>query len=176
MKMLFALSLALTSLISFDAVADAPKMLSVKQSIEINANPDDVWAKARDYGDAGAWHPAVKKTEILGGENNKVGAIRMLTLQDGGQIREKLLAYDMKKRSFRYEILDGVMPVRKYVATISVAKTKDGKSVVTWQSSFKRKDESATPAPGQGDEDVTKLITGIYKMGLDNLKKISEPS
>ena len=174
MKMLLATSLALTLLNPVAAMADPAKMLSVKERIEINAKPEDVWAKVRDYGDGGAWHPAVKQTEILSGENNKVGAIRLLTLQDGGTIKEELLAYDPKKMSYRYVILEGVLPVRDYVATIAVAKAKDGKSVVTWQSHFKRKDPSATPAEGQGDDDATNLITAIYKQGFENLKKISE--
>ena len=45
---------------------------------------------------------------------------------------------------------------------------------MTWESSFKRKDLSKTPAKGQTDEDATGTINGVYKGGLDNLKKISE--
>jgi mxaD protein len=174
MRTLFAASVAIAMLNPFNAVADQAKTLKVKESIEINAKADDVWAKTSNFGDMGAWHPAVKKTEILEGENNKKGAVRLLTLQDGGTIKEKLTAYNAKNHSFTYEIVEGVLPVSHYVSTLTVKAGKDGKSTVVWQGSFKRKDTSASPAKGQGDEDATNTITGVYKGGLENLKKISE--
>lgn len=100
--------------------------------------------------------------------------MRVLTLQDGGTIKEKLHNYDAKKQSFKYEILEGVLPVSKYVSTLSVAPTKNGVTTVIWGSSFKRKDLSKTPAKGQTDEDALNTINAVYKGGLDNLKKISE--
>ncbi len=98
----------------------------------------------------------------------------LLTLQDGGTIKEKLIVYHQKKKSFTCEILEGVLPVSHYVSTVSVKAGKDGKTVVVWQGSFKRKDTSDSPAKKQGDEDATKTITAVYKAGLDTLKKISE--
>jgi mxaD protein len=174
MKKLIAASFALALLSPLAVLADHAKTLKVKESIEINAKADDVWAKANNFGDLGAWHPAVKKTEILEGENNKKGAVRLLTLQDGGTIKEKLKAYNPKSKSFTYEIVEGVLPVSHYVSTLTVKAEKDGKTIVVWQGSFKRKDLSETPAKGQGDEDATNTITSVYKGGLENLKKISE--
>jgi mxaD protein len=174
MKRLIAASFAIALLNPLAVFADQAKTLKVKESVEINAKADDVWAKANNFGDLGAWHPAVKKTEILEGENNKKGAVRLLTLQDGGTIKEKLKAYNAKKMSFTYEIIEGVLPVSHYVSTVSVKAGKDGKTTVVWEGSFKRKDTSAAPAKGQGDEDASNTITGVYKGGLENLKKISE--
>ncbi len=174
MKAVFAASLALTLLNPLSALADQAKTMKVQERIEINAKAEDVWAKSKNYNDLGAWHPAVKKTEILSGENNKKGAIRLLTLQDGGTIKENLRTHNEKKMTFTYEILESVLPVSSYVSTFTVKPTKDGKSVAIWQASFKRKDLSATPAKGQGDADATNTVSAVYKAGLENLKKISE--
>lgn len=165
---------AIATLSSVNAIAAPAAKLNVEQSIEINAAPDAVWSKVSNFGDLGAWHPAVKKTEIVSGTNNKPGAVRLLTLQDDGTIKEQLKAYNAAKHSYTYVILEGVLPVSDYRSTVSVSPAGAGKSKVTWVGTFKRKDQSDMPAKGQGDEDATNTITAVYKGGLENLKKISE--
>lgn len=156
------------------AFAEKAATLTVEEKIEINAPTKAVWFKLHNFGDMGAWHPAVRKTEIVEGELHKPGVVRVLTLQDGGTIREKLLGYKFKDKTFEYSIIEGVLPVSDYVSTVTVNEANDGKSVVVWKGSFKRKDISDKPAAGQGDEDAVKTITGVYKGGLENLKKVSE--
>jgi mxaD protein len=170
-KLLLA-SLLVTS--AFNAFADEAKSLSAHEEVTINAPAAKVWTKVSNFNDLGAWHPAVKSTEIVSGTNNKVGAERLLTLQDGGTIKEKLLAYSAKKHSFKYSIIEGVLPVSSYVSTVSVKAQGKDKTLVVWNGTFKRKDTSATPAAGQDDEAAVKTMTGVYRGGLDNLKKISE--
>jgi mxaD protein len=174
MKQLLSATMAALLMTSLPSFADTAKVLKVKESVEINAKADDVWNKVSNFGDLGAWHPAVKNTEIQAGENNKKGAVRLLTLQDGGTIKEKLTAYNTKTKTFSYDIIEGVLPVSHYHSTLVVKAGKDGHSTVTWQGAFKRKDLSATPAKGAGDEDAVNTITAVYKGGLENLKKISE--
>jgi len=57
---------------------------------------------------------------------------------------------------------------------VSVKPQGKDKTLVVWSGTFKRKDTSATPAAGQDDETAVKTMTGVYRAGLDNLKKISE--
>lgn len=173
MKSHLIAGLVIASLSSGLAYAGAP-LLKANESVEINASVADVWSKMSNFGDLGAWHPAVKTTEIVEGTNNKKGAVRLLTLQDGGTIKEQLEAYSAKKHSYSYKILEGVLPVSSYHSTIKVTPVAEGKTKVVWIGNFKRKDTSATPAQGQGDEDAVKTISGVYRGGLDNLKKLSE--
>ncbi|HEY8086171.1 MAG TPA: SRPBCC family protein [Methylophilaceae bacterium] len=154
--------------------AIAADTLKAEESVQIKAPADKVWAKISNFNDLGAWHPAVKSTELVSGENNKVGAMRLLTLQDGGTIKEKLLGYNSKKMTFKYTIIESVLPVSSYVSSVTVTANKDNTSKVVWKGSFKRKDLSDKPAAGQDDETATKTITSVYRGGLDNLKKISE--
>lgn len=147
--------------------------LSVVEKISINAPADKVWAKVSNFGDLGAWHPAVAKTEIVEGVNNEKGAVRLLTLQDGGHIKETLTAYNPAANTYSYVINEGVLPVSGYASTIQVLPTASGSEVI-WQGNFKRKDVSANPAKNQDDATATNTIQAVYRGGLENLKKISE--
>jgi mxaD protein len=170
-----AIALIISALtLPISAFAEKAATLNVEEKVEVNAPTSLVWSKLHNFSEMGAWHPAVKKTELLDGQNNKAGAVRLLTLQDGGTIKEKLTNYKFKEKSFEYEIIEGVLPVSNYVSTLTVTEAKDGKSLVVWKGNFKRKDTSDKPASGLGDEDAVKTITSVYKGGLDNLKKISE--
>ena len=150
-----------------------PAKLTVTQAIEINASPDTVWDKIKDFNGLNTWHPAVAKSQIVSGNNNQKGAVRLLTLRDGGTIKEKLLRYNNKGRSFKYSIIEGVLPVSHYVSTIRVKPGKDGGSVVEWFGKFERKSPLANPPAGEDDATATNTINAMYKAGLENLKKLA---
>ncbi|MEO7425672.1 MAG: SRPBCC family protein [Fibrobacteria bacterium] len=174
MKKILLSVLALSLAIPYASHAKAAKVLKVSESVEIKASPDKVWEKVSNFGDLGGWHPAVKTTEIVSGENGVVGAVRLLTLQDGGTLKETLLSIDPKKMRYSYNIVEGVLPVSEYTSTVSVSKAKKDQCKVTWSGEFKRKDISETPAAGQDDTTATKTMSSVYRGGLDNLKTIME--
>ena len=154
-------------------LAKLPK-LTVTQTIEIKASPDAVWGKISDFNGLNTWHPAVAKSEILSGTNNQKGAVRLLTLQDGGTIKEKLLRYSAKGKSFKYSIIEGVLPVSHYESVIRVKPGKNGGSVVEWFGKFRRKSPLVNPPAGEDDATAKNTITSVYKAGLENLKKLAE--
>lgn len=173
---LLALFLALP-LVSQGAKTQKPVKLpnlTVTQTIEIKAPPEAVWGRISDFNGMNTWHPAVAKSEILSGTNNKKGAVRLLTLQDGGTIKEKLLRYNNQGMSFKYSIIEGVLPVSHYVSTIRVKPGKDGGSLVEWYGKFQRKSPLANPPEGENDATATNTINSVYKAGLENLKKLAE--
>jgi mxaD protein len=167
-------ALALSLALPFVSYAKDAKVLKVSESVEIKATPAKVWEKAGNFGDLGAWHPAVKTTQILSGENGQAGAVRLLTLQDGGTVKETLLSFDPEKMRYAYNIVEGVLPVSAYTSTLSVSKAKKDLCKVTWSGEFRRKDTSENPAAGQDDTTATKTMTAVYRAGLDNLKRIME--
>jgi mxaD protein len=173
MKLIHTLLFAVLAGGSSLTFAAAPE-LKVSKSIDIAASADTVWAKVKNFDSINTWHPAFAKDEIISGKNNVVGAERLLTMGDGGTIKEKLLGFDDKNRSFKYEIIEGVLPVSDYKSTMSVKSTGKNTSRATWSATFKRKDVSAKPAAGADDDTATKTVNGAYQAGLDNLKKISE--
>jgi len=164
-------TIAFTALaaVSVAAFAAAP-VLKVSKTVTIDAAPDAVWAKIKDFNGLNTWHPAVEKDELVSGKNNEVGAVRLLTLKGGGTIKEKLLAYDAAHHSFKYAILEGVLPVSDYTSTVAVTSAGTGKSTVTWSGNFKRKDTGDKPAADADDATATKTMGGVYQAGLDNLK------
>lgn len=172
MNKLFATLLTAAMFLPAAASAAIDETLRIKETIEINAPADAVWAKVGNFNDM-SWHPAIAKTELTGGNNNEVGATRKLVLPDGGTVNEVLTSYDKGGMTIKYDITDSVLPVREYSATLLV-QSSDGKTTVTWRSMFKRKDPANPGAPGQDDKAAKEAITGIFKSGLENLKKIVE--
>lgn len=166
-------AVALAACASNESTANNAGNLKVVEKVEINASASKVWAKVNNFGDLGAWHPAVAKTEIVSGTNNQHGAVRLLTLQDGGKIEETLTAYNDANKTYAYVINEGVLPVSSYASTIQVVPTSVGSEVI-WTGNFKRKDVSADPKEGQDDATAIKTIQAVYRGGLDNLKKITE--
>jgi mxaD protein len=76
--------------------------------------------------------------------------------------------------TYKYGMMDTVLPVSRYSSSITVIPEGANISVVVWKGKFKRADSSSTPAVGKDDKTAIKTITDIYRSGLANLKKISE--
>jgi mxaD protein len=173
MKIIRSIALTAAVLVAGQAAATAPR-LEVTQTIEINASAHKVWEAVKSFDALNTWHPAIAKDEIVEGTNDTVGAVRLLTLKDGGTIKEKLLAFEPKAHRFRYAILEGVLPVSDYTSRLTVASAGKGRSTVTWTGHFRRKDTGDSPAENANDKTATDTITGVYQSGLQNLKKMLE--
>ncbi|MGY4308588.1 hypothetical protein ACVIJ6_005831 [Bradyrhizobium sp. USDA 4369] len=154
------------------ADAHGPTRRKVQEHVEINAAPAKVWAVISNFQDM-SWLGVVDKTE--GDKGNEIGATRKLTLKGGGTIDEELYKYDAEKMSYSYRITTvdvKVLPVTNYSSTISVAPSADGKgSVVEWSGAFYRGFPNNDPPPELSDEAAVNAVTGIYKSGLEGLKK-----
>lgn len=164
------LSLAALALAPTIALAHGPTRQKVTETVEINAPADKVWATIGNFQDM-SWHPAVGKLEGSGG--NDANATRTLTLTSGGTIEEKLLSSDPAKMTYKYEITKvdpKVLPVNNYSSSISV-KGDGGKSTVEWKGAFYRGFMNNDPPPDMNDEASKKAVEGVYRGGLDALKK-----
>ncbi len=168
---LWTLMMALVTVIAASpAWAHGPTRQKVTETIEINAPADKVWSVIANFHDM-SWHPAFTKTEGDGG--NEVGASRTLVLASGDKIEENLIKYDADKKHYKYEITKvdvKVVPVSNYSAMISVSGDGD-KSTVKWKGAFYRGYVNNDPPPELSDEAAVKAVTGVYKSGLDALKK-----
>lgn len=167
----WALGLALVSAMAvLPASAHGPTRQKVTEKIEINASPDKVWSVIQNFHDM-SWHPAFVKTSGDGG--NEAGANRVLHLESGDTIEEKLLKYDTDKKMYKYEITKvdvKVVPVSNYSSSIMI-KGEGDKSTVQWKGAFYRGYVNNDPPPELNDEAAVKAITGVYQSGLAALKK-----
>lgn len=103
----------------------------------IDAPIESVWEVMRDYNDMPSYHPGIKKSVI---ENNlssdQVGCIRRLTLGEG-YVREVLLCLDDRNYVFTYEIIEGTLPVRGYVAGVRLHRVTEGnRTFGEWWADF----------------------------------------
>ena len=105
---------------------------SVKKIIMIKTSKDKVWRKVSNIVGLPTWLIDVKKTVYLSKKKRGVGAVRLITFTDGNKIEEHIVSWKSGEY-FTYIATEG-LPLRAYVATISI-KVKSKKIVqVTWQS------------------------------------------
>lgn len=164
--LILCVALALTS--PWAVQADA--QLIAQQSIEIKGSTKAVWDIVKNFDGLAKWHPAFKDDVIKSGRNNVKGAVRTLTLDSGESFDEQLDKFDDERMFFRYRIIgESPLPLSRYVSTISVKKSKGAMTKVIWQGKFSNK-----PDTGKSDAELVEMINGIYKTGLENLKKLIE--
>ncbi|TSJ62661.1 SRPBCC family protein [Starkeya sp. 3C] len=176
---LFAAALAATSMLATLGTASAhgPTRQKVSEKIEINAPPEKVWTVLSNFQDGG-WIPVVAKTEGTGG--NAPGAKRILTLKNGATVEEEVAKIEPEKMTLMYRIekVDvKVLPVTNYSSWLVVTPADGGKkSEVEWRGAFYRGYPNNDPPPELNDEAAVNAVTGLYKAGLENLKKQIEAS
>jgi len=131
--------------------------VEVKETIDAPA--EEVWNIAGDFSGLDQFVEAITDCKS---EGSGVGAIRTLTLQDGGKVKEKLESLDNDKYQLTYTILDSPLPIKDYTGTIQVNSIDDSTSEFIWSSSFNAADEVAG--------DMKEALSGLYKVGADGLK------
>jgi len=172
------------ALLLFSGIVNAhgPVRGKMTASILIDAPAAKVWEVIKNYNDM-SWHPAIKSVE--GGSNDK-GAVRKLTLANGGTITEELKSHDDKKMAYKYKITDmsstgtikhagqdeeiPVLPVGNYAAEISVA-DKGGKAEVEWVATYYRAYVNNNPPAELNEEAADKAVTEVLTTGLEALDK-----
>lgn len=136
-------------------------MASVQTSITIDAPAKDVWETVRAFGNIDHYTPPVTRAESDG---DGVGMTRVLTLQDGVQVTERLEALDDEERALSYVIVEAPLPVKDYVSTMAVRSAGEGRCEVTWECTF---------APdGVSEEEVKPDLEALYAAGLQGLASL----
>lgn len=145
------------------ATAQAAGKISVVMSAEVKAVPADVWKTVGAFDKLQDWHPAVEST-TMNGSPTKPGSSRVLHLKGGGEIHETLTSYSDSTMALTYQIDSGPLPVANYESYLAVTDAGNGHSLVIWGSTF-------DPAGGADAKKAKSVIVGVYKAGLDTLKK-----
>ena len=140
---------------------------SVKKTITIKASKEKVWRKISNIAGLSSWVIDVKKTTYLSKKRRNVGAIRKITFTDGNTIEEHVIAWK-EDEYFTYVATEG-LPLRAYVATISIKSKNKKITQLTWQSYFNSKKMSM--------KEFMRFVTFMgtfYETSLENLKKSLE--
>ena len=103
----------------------------------IDASIEKVWGIMRDFNDMPSYHPGIKKSVVEGNQpSDQVGCVRRLTLAEGF-VRERLLCLDDRNFVFTYEIIEGTLPVRGYVAGVRLHRVTHGnRTFAEWWADF----------------------------------------
>lgn len=159
------------------AFAHGPTRQKVKETIDIARTPAQVWAIVGDFDSISRWHPVIASSPADHG--NAVGSKRTLTLKAPGSphFDETLVKYDAAGRNYQYEIekVDPkILPVNNYTSWFEVRANDAGGSTVEWRGAFYRGYMLNDPPPDLNDEASVAAVVGVYRSGLDNIKKLAE--
>lgn len=102
------------------------------------------------------WLPALESSRVEGDR-------RSCTLAQGGEIEERILEHSDAERRYRYQILEGPMPLSSYVSTFEV-EGHNGHAHVIWTAEFEPED------PAQ-EQEIAQTFEEIYGGGLESLKE-----
>jgi hypothetical protein len=146
--------------------------IAVGKKLEVNVDPKKMdeekkalWTKFGSWCAIKDWHPAIGSCE-----ESKEGdtQFRTLTLKDGGaKIKEKLL--EAKDGLYRYEIIESPLPVKNYQAQFALTPDDDDEDEINfaWSAVY-------DPADGKTADEARKVISDIFKAGMDNIKTMTE--
>ena len=140
-------------------------MAKVYISSVIGAPADRIWQTIRDFNALPDWVPAVKESRIEGGQPaDQVGCVRAFRLQDGGFLRERLLALSDYDFSVTYAILESPMGVENYIATLKLAPITDGnRTFAEWTAEF-------DCDPANEAELIDNIGNNVFQAAFDALK------
>jgi hypothetical protein len=168
-EQILLVAVAVMGALAATTAADAAS-LAVGKKLELKVDPKKMseertrlWAKFGGWCAIKDWHPAIASCE----ESTEGDAkYRLLTLKDGGKIKEKLL--DVKPNFYRYEIVESPLPVKNYQAQFALTPDDDDEDEINfaWSAVF-------DPADGKTEAEARGAIDGIFKAGLDNIKAMA---
>jgi hypothetical protein len=101
--------------------------VDVARTIDVSSGK--AWAVIRAIGGLERWFPVIATCRV---EGEGVGAIRILGLGDGGEIRDRILEIDDATRRLRYLRIQHPFPVRSYEGTVVVRDVGNGRSELVW--------------------------------------------
>ena len=121
---------------------------------------DVVWAAIRKIGGLDVWFPIIETCRVDG---DGVGALRYMTLSDGGEIKDTIEKIDDTNMRLVYLRPISPFPVTYYKGTVEVFKSYDGLGIVVWTIDFESTPENSLS--------VAELVKGAISDGIDGMEK-----
>lgn len=141
-------------------------MARVYVSSVVNAPAKRVWDRIRDFNALPKWHPRIRDSRIEEAlPADKVGCVRNFHLQNGDNLRERLLGLSDYDMFCTYSILESPMPLEDYVATLRLTPITDGdRCFIEWSAEF-------SCAPEVEAELTSGIANNVFQGGFDALKR-----
>ena len=132
----------------------------IKKSINVKTDIDTAWNYLTKITTLD-WVDGEKSTKFLTNKKRGVGAVRLISFDDGTNVEEHIVGWSPKKY-FSYIAISG-LPLDAYHATISITKIND-KIRITWESYFSSKSTKSEFS------DFTRFLSQFYITSLQNLR------
>ncbi|MEU6663062.1 SRPBCC family protein [Streptomyces sp. NPDC046821] len=112
---------------------------TLTRSVVLPAAPADVWSVIGDFHRLGHWHPYVPESTVDTDDPD----VRVFSVEGKVVAREKLLGSGSEGHtSYTYTVLDPMLPITDYVATLAVRPHGEGSEVV-WSARYRATEETA---------------------------------
>ena len=141
-------------------------MPQVVKSTVIDAPVEAVWGVLRDFNGHDKWHPPVAESSIeRGWSSDRVGCVRRFRLQDGSELRERLLTLSDADMAFSYCLLETPIPLLNYVAHVRLAPVTDADHTFWhWESRF--------DTPSGREAELARMVgENIYEGGFAAIRE-----
>jgi uncharacterized protein YndB with AHSA1/START domain len=136
-------------------------MATIKNTIDIKATPDEVWAVLADMPATRQWLPGVVASRMD-------GDVRICEMANGRQVHEKISDISAEQRSFRFEHVRVPLPVRRSSGTFSVIAGSDPHTAtVTVRTTFE-------PLDPTGVDQLSGMVHGAFQQSLESLRRFVE--
>lgn len=133
----------------------------VRAEREIPVPAGDLWQTVRQMTGMETWYPGlIRESEVL--EATSPQPLRNCIMQDGGELKERILVRDDATRTFVYSIDSHPLPARNVVGTLRIDDLSDGRSYVTWAANMELDPETA--------DQILGMIKSMYENGLASLE------
>ena len=132
----------------------------IKKSVVVRTDINNAWDCISKISSLN-WLENQKSTKFLSQKKRGVGAIRLISFEDGSNVEERIVGWHPKKY-FSYIATSG-LPLNSYHATISMNKIENGVKII-WESYFSSNEEKSD------FHTFTKFLSQFYVSSLRNLK------
>jgi hypothetical protein len=126
----------------------------------VDAPVEKVWSAIRSIGGLDRWFPIIESCQVDG---QGVGAIRILGLVGGGEMRDKIVEIADAERRLRYERFELPFPVENYRGMVEARGRADHRSEIVWGIQFEVAAEKRS--------ELVSLIEGAVSDGIDGLEQ-----
>lgn len=136
-------------------------MPTIRNTVTINATPEEVWAVLSDMPATRQWLPGVVAARMD-------GDLRVCTMADGQEVHERISHVSDDGRSFRFDHVRVPLPVRESGGAFTVtAGVAPATSDVDLETTFEPLDPSSV-------DQLTVGVQGAFQHSLDSLRTYVE--
>ena len=140
---------------------------TLKRIVRVRAPAERVWRVLGNIVGLPAWAEGVQDAVYLSKRKRGVGAVRLLTFANGDKVEEHIVDWKNGEH-FTYAATDG-LPLRVYVATISLSPASAGQTRIAWKSYMN--------SQGMSEAEFLAFVESMgafYEKSLGNLKRLLE--